>query len=166
MTTARFSHLNQDGEAKMVDITHKAITQREALAEGVIYMSETALQLLIAGECSKGDVFAVARIAGIQAAKKTSELIPLCHPLMLSQVTIECVTHEQTEQAPAHIQVRTRCKLAGQTGVEMEALTATTVVLLTIYDMCKAVDANLGIGEVKLLHKRGGKSHGRPGALD
>lgn len=158
MTTTRFTHLNQDGEANMVDITHKAITSREALAAGVIYLSETALQLLVAGECSKGDVFAVARIAGIQAAKKTSELIPLCHPLMLSQVTIEFVTHDQKEQVPPHIQVRAKCKLAGQTGVEMEALTAATVALLTIYDMCKAVDPMMCIGEVKLLHKRGGKS--------
>ena len=158
MSNTTFTHLNERGEANMVDVTDKVVTYREALAEGVIYLSDNAFELLVSGSHKKGDVFAVARIAGIQAAKKTSELIPLCHPLMLSKVSVTFTNHERTEHTPAHVKVRATCKLSGQTGVEMEALTAATVALLTIYDMCKAVDPEMTISAVKLLEKRGGKT--------
>ncbi|MBF7141849.1 MULTISPECIES: cyclic pyranopterin monophosphate synthase MoaC [Pseudomonas] len=147
------THLDSQGRANMVDVTAKAVTAREALAEARVRMLPTTLQMIVDGAHPKGDVFAVARIAGIQAAKKTSDLIPLCHPLMLTSVKVE-LSGEGTDT----VLIRARCKLAGQTGVEMEALTAASVAALTIYDMCKAVDKGMVIEVVRLLEKKGGKS--------
>lgn len=149
-----FTHINADGNAHMVDVTEKAITEREARAEAFIEMASTTLEMIMSGSHHKGDVFATARIAGIQAAKKTSDLIPLCHPLMLTKVEVDL------EAQPEHNRVRitSLCKLSGKTGVEMEALTAASVAALTIYDMCKAVQKDMLISQVRLLEKRGGKS--------
>src|SRR6218665_2545795 len=137
----------------MVDVGEKAITQRSASAEALVRMRPETLALIVDGKMPKGDVFAVARIAGIQAAKKTSDLIPLCHPLMLSSVKVELIA-----EAPDAVRITATCKLAGQTGVEMEALTAASVAALTLYDMCKAVDKGMVIERVRLLEKTGGKS--------
>ncbi len=137
----------------MVDVSDKALTIREAVAEARVRMRPETLQMIVQGEHPKGDVFAVARIAGIQAAKKTSDLIPLCHPLMLTSVKVEL----QSEGNDC-VRITARCKLSGQTGVEMEALTAASVAALTIYDMCKAVDRGMTIEGVRLLEKVGGKS--------
>ncbi len=147
------THLDSQGRANMVDVSDKAQTVREAVAEARVRMLPTTLQMIVDGEHPKGDVFAVARIAGIQAAKKTSDLIPLCHPLMLTSVKVEL----QADGDDA-VLIRARCKLTGQTGVEMEALTAASVAALTIYDMCKAVDRGMTIEQVRLLEKLGGKS--------
>lgn len=149
-----FTHINADGNAHMVDVTEKAITEREARAEAFIEMASTTLEMIMSGSHHKGDVFATARIAGIQAAKKTSDLIPLCHPLMLTKVEVDL------EAQPEHNRVRitSLCKLSGKTGVEMEALTAASVAALTIYDMCKAVQKDMVISQIRLLEKRGGKS--------
>ncbi|WP_351018280.1 cyclic pyranopterin monophosphate synthase MoaC [Shewanella sp. AC91-MNA-CIBAN-0169] len=149
-----FTHINADGNAHMVDVTEKAVTEREARAEAFIDMAADTLAMIMNGSHHKGDVFATARIAGIQAAKKTSDLIPLCHPLMLTKVEVEL------EAQPDHNRVRitSLCKLSGKTGVEMEALTAASVAALTIYDMCKAVQKDMIISQVRLLEKRGGKS--------
>lgn len=149
-----FTHINADGNAHMVDVTGKAVTEREARAEAFIEMASTTLEMIMSGSHHKGDVFATARIAGIQAAKKTSDLIPLCHPLMLTKVEVDL------EAQPEHNRVRitSLCKLSGKTGVEMEALTAASVAALTIYDMCKAVQKDMVIAQVRLLEKRGGKS--------
>ncbi|WP_070887548.1 cyclic pyranopterin monophosphate synthase MoaC [Pseudomonas argentinensis] len=147
------THLDSQGRANMVDVSDKAQTVREAVAEARVRMLPTTLQMIVDGEHPKGDVFAVARIAGIQAAKKTADLIPLCHPLMLTSVKVEL----QADGEDA-VLIRARCKLTGQTGVEMEALTAASVAALTIYDMCKAVDRGMAIEQVRLLEKLGGKS--------
>ena len=147
------THLDAQGRANMVDDTAKAVTAREAVAESRVRMRPETLELIQAGGHPKGDVLAVARIAGIQAAKKTSDLIPLCHPLMLTSVKVEL-----TPQPPDAVHIQARCKLAGQTGVEMEALTAVSVAALTLYDMCKAVDKGMVIEQTRLLHKSGGKS--------
>ena len=149
-----FTHINADGNAHMVDVTEKAVTEREARAEAFIEMASTTLEMIMSGSHHKGDVFATARIAGIQAAKKTSDPIPLCHPLMLTKVEVDL------EAQPEHNRVRitSLCKLSGKTGVEMEALTAASVAALTIYDMCKAVQKDMVISQVRLLEKRGGKS--------
>ncbi|MDD1509671.1 cyclic pyranopterin monophosphate synthase MoaC [Pseudomonas sp. CNPSo 3701] len=147
------THLDSQGRANMVDVSDKAQTVREAVAEARVRMLPTTLQMIVDGDHPKGDVFAVARIAGIQAAKKTSDLIPLCHPLMLTSVKVEL----QADGDDA-VLIRARCKLTGQTGVEMEALTAASVAALTIYDMCKAMDRGMTIEQVRLLEKLGGKS--------
>ena len=147
------THLDAHGHANMVDVTDKALTQREAVAEARVRMRPQTLQMIVQGGHPKGDVFAVARIAGIQAAKKTSDLIPLCHPLLLSSVKV--LLQAEGEDC---VQITASCKLAGQTGVEMEALTAASVAALTIYDMCKAVDRGMVIEQVRLLEKLGGKS--------
>jgi len=147
------THLDSQGRANMVDVSDKAQTVREAVAEALVRMRPETLQMIAQGDHPKGDVFAVARIAGIQAAKKTSDLIPLCHPLMLTSVKVELAP----EGADA-VRITARCKLTGQTGVEMEALTAASVAALTIYDMCKAVDRGMVIESVRLLEKVGGKS--------
>jgi len=147
------THLDSQGHATMVDVTDKALTFREAVAEARVRMRPQTLQMIVDGEHPKGDVFAVARIAGIQAAKKTSDLIPLCHPLLLTSVKVEL--HAEGLDA---VRIVARCKLSGQTGVEMEALTAASVAALTIYDMCKAVDRGMLIESIRLLEKRGGKS--------
>lgn len=148
------THLNQKGEANMVDVTEKAVTARTARAQGFIKMNDIAFSLISKGEHKKGDVFAVARIAGIQAAKQCSQLIPLCHPLMLSKVQVDFELDENQQQ----IKVTSLCKLSGQTGVEMEALTAVSVACLTLFDMCKAVDPAMEIHGIKVLTKEGGKS--------
>jgi cyclic pyranopterin phosphate synthase len=148
------THLNEQGQARMVDVGDKAQTARVATAEAVVTMLPATLQLITEGKHKKGDVFAVARIAGIQAAKKCSDLIPLCHPLMLTSVSVDLVA----VPASAQVHITATCKVGGQTGVEMEALTAASVAALTLYDMCKAVDRGMVIGPVRLLEKAGGKS--------
>jgi cyclic pyranopterin monophosphate synthase len=150
----QLTHLNDAGQAQMVDVTEKAVTQREAVAEATITMAPETLTMIIEGSHKKGDVFAVARIAGVQAAKRCSDLIPLCHPLMLSSIKVDL----QTDIPNHRVIVTASCKLAGQTGVEMEALTAASVAALTLYDMCKAVDRGMVIGDMKVLEKSGGKS--------
>ncbi|HET8730188.1 MAG TPA: cyclic pyranopterin monophosphate synthase MoaC [Moraxellaceae bacterium] len=147
------THLDEQGAARMVDVGAKAITGRTAVAEARVRMRPDTLALIQAGGMPKGDVFAVARIAGIQAAKKTADLIPLCHPLMLSAVKVELVA-----ELPDAVRITATCRLSGQTGVEMEALTAASVAALTLYDMCKAVDKGMVIEQVRLLEKTGGKS--------
>ena len=148
------SHVDENGHAHMVDVTQKAISERVATAEAQVSMKPETLKLIIEGGHKKGDVLAVARIAGIQAAKRCPDLIPLCHPLMLTSVKVE-LTPDVDKNL---IVIQATCKLAGQTGVEMEALTAASVAALTIYDMCKAVDKGIVIGNVRLLEKKGGKS--------
>lgn len=147
------THLDSQGRANMVDVTDKAVTFREAVAQSRVRMLPQTLELIQAGGHPKGDVFAVARIAGIQAAKRTHELIPLCHPLLLTGVKVELFA-----EAPDAVRIEARCKLAGQTGVEMEALTAASIAALTLYDMCKAVDKGMVIESTRLLSKHGGKS--------
>lgn len=152
--SGRLTHLNEAGEAHMVDVSAKAETERVARAGARVMMQKATLDLIVSGQAAKGDVLATARIAGIMAAKKTSDLIPLCHPLALSQVTVEL-----TPDTAAHaIDIVATCKLNGRTGVEMEALTAASVAALTIYDMVKAVDRGMQITDIRLLHKSGGKS--------
>ena len=150
----QFTHINASGEANMVDVSGKVETVREARAEAFVHMAPATLQLILSGDHHKGDVFATARIAGIQAAKKTWDLIPLCHPLLLSKVEVQLESNE----AESYVRIESRCKLAGKTGVEMEALTAASVAALTIYDMCKAVQKDMVIGQIRLLEKTGGKS--------
>jgi cyclic pyranopterin phosphate synthase len=149
---ADLTHLGADGAAHMVDVSAKADTAREAVAEGRISMSAEALDAVRAGNIKKGDVLGTARIAGIMAAKKTSELIPLCHPLMLSKIAIAFEFEDHGIRAEA------RVRLNGPTGVEMEALTAVSVALLTLYDMAKALDKSMVISGIRLLSKTGGKS--------
>lgn len=154
VTSIELSHLNQQGEATMVDVTEKPMTSRTATAQGIIKMNRNTFDLITTGKHKKGDVFAVARVAGIQAAKKCSDLIPLCHPLMLSKVQVDFTLDEEKSQ----VIVKTLCRLTGQTGVEMEALTAASVACLTLFDMCKAADPAMEIGNIKVLTKEGGKS--------
>ncbi|AMG31416.1 cyclic pyranopterin monophosphate synthase MoaC [Grimontia hollisae] len=149
-----FTHINASGEANMVDVSGKKDTVREARAEAYVDMAPETLELIVSGKHHKGDVFATARIAGIQAAKRTWDLIPLCHPLMLSKVEVSLEALPETSQ----VRIESVCKLSGKTGVEMEALTAASVAALTIYDMCKAVQKDMVIGQVRLLEKTGGKS--------
>lgn len=150
----KFTHINQDGKANMVDVTDKNVTERQAIAEAYIEMSSETLALIVDGNHHKGDVFATARIAGIMAAKKTSDIIPLCHPLALTKVEVELTSEPELNR----VRIQSLCKLSGKTGVEMEALTAASVAALTIYDMCKAVQKDMVISQVKLLEKTGGKS--------
>jgi len=149
-----FSHVNARGEASMVDVSGKEPTVREARAEGYVTMQPATLQAIVEGNHHKGDVFGVARIAGIQAAKQTSQLIPLCHPLMLSKVAVDF----EIDSSNSRIRVLSLCRLTGQTGVEMEALTAVSVATLTLFDMCKAVDPEMIIEGIKVLEKSGGKT--------
>lgn len=148
------THLNKEGEAHMVDVGNKAITRRSATARSYVDMQASTLALIQSGDNKKGDVFAVARIAGIQAAKKCADLIPLCHPLMLSKIAVEL--HAEPENN--RVKIEATCTLDGKTGVEMEALTAASVAALTIYDMCKAVDKGMIISSTQLITKTGGKS--------
>lgn len=150
----KLTHLDDSGAAHMVDVSGKAVSQREAVAEATVSMQPQTLALIESGGHKKGDVFAVARIAGIQAAKRCHELIPLCHPLLLTGIDVQL----QVDSERSAVLIRANCKLAGQTGVEMEALTAASIAALTIYDMCKAVDRGMVISAVQLLEKRGGKS--------
>lgn len=149
---SRLTHLDKDGAAHMVDVSAKAVTTRQAIASGRISMSAEAREAIAAGLVKKGDVLAVARVAGIMGAKKTSELIPLCHPLPLSSVAIDLHVDDQG------VMVTATARTNGQTGVEMEALTAVSTALLTIYDMAKAIDKAMIISDIRLLEKTGGKS--------
>ena len=148
------THISASGEASMVDVSQKDVTARVAVAEGCIVMQPETLELIVSGNAKKGDVLGAARIAGIMAAKRTHELIPLCHALLLSKVTIDLTP----DAALPGVRVRAMAKVAGQTGVEMEALTAVTVACLTIYDMAKAVDRFMRIEGVGMVEKSGGKS--------
>jgi len=150
----KLTHLGRRGEARMVDVSAKAVTERVAVAEGRVLMAPATLDLVLRANAKKGDVLGAARIAGILAAKKTHELIPLCHPLAISKVEVDIAP----EHDPSGLRVRSTVKVAGQTGVEMEALTAVAVACLTIYDMVKAVERGMRIDGVRLIEKRGGKS--------
>jgi cyclic pyranopterin monophosphate synthase len=150
----KLSHLNRGGEARMVDVSAKPATEREAVAEGRVVMAARTLDLVLAGNAKKGDVLGVARIAGTMAAKRTHELIPLCHPLPVANIAVDI---EPVRKLPG-LKVRARVKVTGRTGVEMEALTAVAVACLTIYDMVKAVERGMRIEGIRLLEKRGGKS--------
>jgi cyclic pyranopterin phosphate synthase len=150
----KLTHLDDSGAAHMVDVTRKDVTERIAVAQACVVMQPETLRLIVAGDLKKGDVFAVARIAGIQAAKRCSNLIPLCHPLLLTAVDVQF----EVDSIASNVHITASCKLAGQTGVEMEALTAASIAALTIYDMCKGVDRGMVITDVQLQEKRGGKS--------
>ncbi len=150
----KLSHVDARGRARMVDVGEKAITTREAVASGAVHLNPEVLRLIVTGQMPKGDVLAVARVAGIMAAKKTPDLIPLCHPLPISWVNVEFTPRE----AEGILTIEARVKVEGKTGVEMEALTAVAVAALTIYDMCKAVDKSMVISDICLLKKTGGKS--------
>lgn len=152
------THFDAQGQAHMVDVADKASTHRIAVAGGRIEMLPATLVIIEAGTAKKGDVLGIARIAGIQAAKKTSDLIPLCHPLALTRVAIELVANQADSTRASHIFCTATVETVGPTGVEMEALTAVQIALLTIYDMCKAVDRGMTITDVKLMEKHGGKS--------
>ncbi|MFN8828387.1 MAG: cyclic pyranopterin monophosphate synthase MoaC [Labrys sp. (in: a-proteobacteria)] len=154
MSGGNLTHLNAAGEANMVDVSDKAATVRIAVAEGCVVMEPATIELMRRGDAKKGDVLGTARLAGIMAAKKTHELIPLCHPLLLSKVAVEL----SIDETLPGVRVTATAKLTGQTGVEMEALTAVTVACLTVYDMVKAVDRGMRIEGVRLLSKEGGKS--------
>ena len=149
-----FTHLDADGKAQMVDVGGKASTERVARAQARVFMSAETLAMIDNGSHKKGDVLSVARIAGIQAAKQCSHLIPLCHPLMLTSVTVDLALDAES----SCVTIEATCRLSGQTGVEMEALTAASVSALTVYDMCKAVDKEMVINDVTLLEKSGGRS--------
>lgn len=150
----KLTHFDEEGKARMVDVSGKPPTEREAVAGGSVSMRPETIALIRDRGISKGDVLGVARVAGIMAAKRTADLIPMCHPLTISSVTVDFTIDEERNR----IDIRTTVKITGQTGVEMEALTAATVAALTIYDMCKAVDKEMVISDIMLLEKRGGKS--------
>ena len=151
---AKLSHVDEQGRVRMVDVTAKDVTRRVAVARGLVTMRVETLAAIAEGQIPKGDVLAVARVAGIMAAKKTSELIPMCHPLNISGVEVKLTPRQE----PPSVEIEATVRIAGQTGVEMEALTAVSVAGLTIYDMCKAVDREMCVGEIRLVHKSGGKS--------
>jgi len=151
---SKLTHFNAAGEAHMVDVGDKAVSCRRAVADGWIALQPATLQHVRNGDNKKGDVLGIARIAGIMAAKKTADLIPLCHPLALTRVELELETRDE----PSSIYCRATVETRGQTGVEMEALTAVQIALLTVYDMCKAVDRGMTLHDVRLLEKQGGKS--------
>ncbi len=151
---SKLTHFDEHGAARMVDVGSKSSTERRAVAEGRIKMASETLALIIAGGHKKGDVIGVARIAGIMGAKRTADLVPLCHPLALTRVDIECEPNSNTNEIFCRATVETR----GQTGVEMEALTAVQITLLTVYDMCKAVDRGMTMSQIRLVEKSGGKS--------
>ena len=151
---AGFTHFDKEGKARMVDVSDKAETERTATAKGSVLMQPATLALIKEGGVKKGDVLSVARLAGIMGAKKTPDLIPLCHPLALTSVQVD-LTLDEARNA---VNVTATCKLVGKTGVEMEALTAVSVAALTVYDMCKAVDKGMQIVDIRLTHKSGGKS--------
>jgi len=150
----KLTHIDASGAASMVDVSEKDVTHRIAVAEGRVVMKRETLELIRAGDAKKGDVLGVARVAGIMAAKKTHELIPLCHPLLLSKIAVDLVLDDELPG----VRVSATAKLAGQTGVEMEALTAVSVACLTVYDMVKAADRGMRIEGVRVLEKSGGKS--------
>lgn len=156
----QLTHIDEKGDVRMVDVSAKPDTERIAVAEGFISMKPETLELIATGQAAKGDVLACARVAGVMAAKKTSDLIPMCHPLNITKAKVECtpVFAGQREDGRVGIQVTTTCGVTGKTGIEMEALTAASVACLTVYDMCKAVDRGMEISEVRLLKKDGGKT--------
>ncbi len=151
---ADFTHFDAHGKAVMVDVSDKDVTERTATAGGSVYMAAETLRMIGDGGAKKGDVLGAARLAGIMAAKRTADLIPLCHPLALTSVAVDLAC----DPARNAVDITATCRLKGRTGVEMEALTAVTVAALTVYDMCKAVDRAITIGDVRLVHKAGGKS--------
>jgi cyclic pyranopterin phosphate synthase len=151
---AGFTHFDKEGKARMVDVSDKAETERSATAKGSVVMQPATLALIKDGGVKKGDVLSVARLAGIMGAKRTPDLIPLCHPLALTSVQVD-LTLDEARNA---VDITATCKLSGKTGVEMEALTAVSVAALTVYDMCKAVDKAMRIVDIRLTHKSGGKS--------
>jgi cyclic pyranopterin phosphate synthase len=150
----KLSHLDDQGRARMVDVSDKEVTNRIAVARASVHMRPETLALIRRGKVEKGDVFSVARVAGIMAAKKTSELIPMCHPLNITSVKIELTANDD----PARVEIEASVRVSGKTGVEMEALTAVSVAALTIYDMCKAVDREMTLSDIRLVEKSGGKS--------
>ena len=150
----RLTHLDESGRAKMVDVGHKADTERVAVARGSVTMQPETLRLIIEGNLKKGDVLTVAQLAGVMAAKRTSDLIPLCHPLLLNHINVICTPNE----AESRVDIEAMVRLHGKTGVEMEALTAVSVAGLTIYDMAKAVDRGMRINDVRVVHNSGGQS--------
>ncbi len=150
----KLTHFDDEGKARMVDVSEKPLTKREAIAVGSVYMKPETIKLIKDRRISKGDVLGVARVAGIMAAKKTSEMIPMCHPLNITSVGIDFDIDEDKNK----VDIKTTVRIVGQTGVEMEALTATSAAALTIYDMCKAVDKEMVISGIMLMEKRGGKS--------
>lgn len=149
-----FSHIDAEGKAVMVDVSDKPETDRMATAKGSVHMEPATLRMIVDGGVKKGDVLSVARLAGIMAAKKTSDLIPLCHPLPLNSVKVDMECNEDTNT----VDITATCRCRGPTGVEMEALTAASVAALTVYDMCKAVDRAMRLSDIRLVHKAGGKS--------
>ena len=151
---SKFTHLDDDGNAVMVDVSEKAATEREATAKGSVVMAPETLEMIMEGGVKKGDVLSVAQLAGIMGAKRTPDLIPLCHPLNLSSGKVDLACDPDRNA----VDITARCKLTGQTGVEMEALTAVSVAALTVYDMCKAVDRSMQLTDIRLVHKSGGKS--------
>jgi len=151
---SKLTHLDERGNARMVDVGSKPVTQRLATAVGQVQMTPETLQLIAEGGHSKGDVLTVARIAGIQAAKRCADLIPLCHPLSLNQIQVDLGLNHDLSR----VEIAATCKLAGRTGVEMEALTAVSVAALTVYDMCKAIDKTMVISAITLAEKQGGRS--------
>ncbi len=153
MSDTKLSHINSAGEANMVDVSGKQTTQRRALARATVHMQPATLQAIEDNKLKKGEVLAVARVAGIQAAKRCSDLIPLCHPLAINKVQVDFTVLNDRE-----LEIQAECRVSGLTGVEMEALTAVSIAALTIYDMCKAIDKGMVIGDICLLEKQGGKS--------
>jgi len=151
---ARLTHFDAQGKAAMVDVTDKAATEREAVAKGSVLMQPETIALITAGDVKKGDVLSVARLAGIMGAKRTPDLIPLCHPLALTSVKVDLAVDKKRHA----VDITATCKLKGQTGVEMEAMTAVAVAALTVYDMCKSVDRGMRLTDIRLVQKRGGKS--------
>ena len=157
---AELTHFDDEGKARMVDVSDKEESERVAVAAGTVIMEPETLALIMEGGVAKGDVLGTARLAGIMAAKRTPELIPLCHPLALTSVAVELACDVERNA----VDITATCKITGRTGVEMEALTAVSVAALTIYDMCKAVDRGMRIGDIRLTHKSGGKSGAYQGA--
>ncbi len=151
---SELTHFDADGRARMVDVTGKGETVREATARGIVRMKPSTLQMIEQGQVAKGDVLAVAQVAGIMAAKRTPDLIPMCHPLPITGVEMQFLLNAEESS----VEIAATVKLAGRTGVEMEALTAVSVAALTVYDMCKAVDREMVIDRIRLVHKSGGKS--------
>ncbi len=151
---AKLTHIDDEGRAVMVDVSAKDVTERVAIAKGAVMMNPATLEVVMSGAAKKGDVLAVARLAGIMAAKRTADLIPLCHPLPVTSVVVDL----STDPARAAVDIRAQVKTTGRTGVEMEALTAVSVAALTVYDMCKAIDRGMRLTEIRLVHKSGGKS--------
>ena len=160
MTDQLLTHIDEKGDVRMVDVSAKPDTERVAVAEGFIAMHPATLALIVDGRAAKGDVLACARVAGVMAAKRTSDLIPMCHPLNITKAKVECTPVFEGERADGRvgIHVLTTCGVTGKTGIEMEALTAASVACLTVYDMCKAVDRGMEITDVRLLRKDGGKT--------